>query len=76
MKNVLTNFYNTGNATTGRVENLTIDQANLMQGNTNITLYLTNSLLVGVSAYGTYSGRITRSEQSQTLWRWEAVRTI
>src|SRR5436190_18720784 len=27
-----------------------------MQGNTNITLYLTNSLLVGVSAYGTYSG--------------------
>ncbi len=55
MKNVLTNFYNTGNATTGRVEHLTIDQANLMQGNTNITLYLTNSLLVGVSAYGTYS---------------------
>ena len=42
--------------TTGRVEHLTIDQANLMQGNTNITLYLTNSLLVGVSAYGTYSG--------------------
>ena len=56
MKNVLTNFYNTGNASTGRVEHLTIDQANLMQGNTNITLYLTNSLLVGVSAYGTYSG--------------------
>ncbi|HYV29926.1 MAG TPA: hypothetical protein VEO53_02270, partial [Candidatus Binatia bacterium] len=56
MNNVLTNFYNTGNSTTGRVEHLTIDQANLVQGNTNITLYLTNSLLVGVSAYGTYSG--------------------
>src|SRR5207247_6833217 len=56
MKHVLTNYYHPGNASTGRVEHLTIDQANLMQGNTNITLYLTNSLLVGVSAYGTYSG--------------------
>lgn len=55
MSDVLTNFANSGGASTGMVEHLTVDQANVMNSSGGIQLSLTNSLLVGVNSYGPYS---------------------
>src|SRR6185369_6891527 len=41
---------------TGHVEHLTVNVANQLNGSTNITLNVTNSLLVAVTNIGTISG--------------------
>ncbi len=51
--NVLTNF--TGSASTGRVEHLTVNTASWLNKDIGANLFLTNSLLVAVTNYGSFS---------------------
>ena len=64
MYDVKTNFYATSYYATGRGEHLTVDVADVMNGSTNISLYLTNSLLVGVTTLGPYTGAYTQTSSS------------
>jgi len=54
--NVLTNFTTSTTGITGNCEHITVDTADKLNGSANLTLNLTNSLLVSVTNYGSYSG--------------------
>jgi hypothetical protein len=60
--NVLTNF--NGSSATGRLEHLTVNTANWFNHNSAIALYVTNSLLVAVTNYGTFSGQSNYSNSN------------
>lgn len=66
--NVVTNFHSTAtNTVTGHCEHLTVDSAAAFTGATNLTLDVTNSLLVAVSTnYGTWSGSGNATASSAT----------
>src|SRR5437667_1616653 len=64
MNNVQTNFYNTTYSATGHVEHLTVNVANYLNGSTNITLNVTNSLLVAVTNIGTIFGSSNATNSS------------
>ena len=64
MNDVLTNFYNTTYNATGYVHHLTANIANVLNGSANITLNVTNSLLVAVTNIGTISGSSNATNSS------------
>ncbi len=61
-QNVLTNF--TGSSSTGRVEQMTVDNATWLNKDIGTNLFLTNCLLVAVTNIGSYSGNTVSNVSS------------
>jgi hypothetical protein len=53
---VLTNFHTTTTGINGRIEHLTSDKANRLNGSANLTLYVTNSILSAMTNSSSYTG--------------------